>query len=524
MSGERILVTGDPVVTLGSAGIIYDGAVIVEDGVIVDVGPRALLEARGEFTTRLGGPDQFVMPGFVNAHYHTECFTAPGLFDVIFEIGHLAMGSGLIDTTLEIIELLATNGLLQAVKGGQTTTIDSFYGRPTLPFLGAEAVLQAYERVGMRTALAVTLRDQNVYAHEADDDFLSRLPAAVAAEIRESPLGYAWPVDDVFAIFDDLSDRWDGRNGRFRIILGPDWSPSCSDDLYLACRRKADETGSPITTHMLETRSELMWNIETYGKPGARRLADLGVLGPDVSFAHFVWATDEDVRVLADHGVTAVHCIGSNLRCFSGLSRVRDILDAGGSLAFGTDGTAVGDREDFFEEVRVAAMLQRQPDRFVSRRLDSEMILTQAAHNGARVAGFGDRIGTLSPGSRADLLCVDKQRIFFPRNRYDAHPFLDVIIDRADAGDIVIVMIDGKVIVDHGTVTTIDEAKLRDRINELEDELYKPSAAADHRRALAGQMRPHVEELCNRWYDYEITEPAAVFNARSAPRPPRRHS
>jgi 5-methylthioadenosine/S-adenosylhomocysteine deaminase len=517
MAAERTLVMGDPVIPLGDHAPIPDGAVIVEGDVIVDVGPRTRLQRQGPFARTIGGPDDFVMPGFVNGHYHTECFTAPGIFDVIFEIGHLAMGSGLIDTTLEIIELLATNGLVQAVKGGQTTTVDTFYGRPNLPLLGAEGALRAYDAVGMRTAFAVTLRDQNVYAHEDDAAFLAKLPPAVAAEVRASPLGYAWPVDDVFAVYHQLVERWEGRDNRFRIILGPDWTPSCSDELYLRCRRTADECGTLITTHVLETRAEMMWNLEVYGKPAARRLADLGVLGPDVSFAHFVWATDEDIRILADTGVTAVHCIGSNLRCFSGLCRARDIIAQGGRLAFGTDGASVGDREDFFEEIRVALMMQRQPDHFGSQRLDSASVLRDAAANGARAAGFAGKVGELTPGAFADLLCVDKRRIFFPRTRYESNPFLDVVVDRADAGDIRTVMIGGKVVVEEGRVTTIDEERLRARIDELQHELYKPSPQAEHRRALAAQMRPLVEDLCGRWYDYEV-EPAAVFNTRTAPR------
>ena len=265
-----------------------------------------------------------------------KCWTAPGLIGGrIFELDNLYMGSGLIDTTEEIIGLLATCGLIQAAKGGQTTLIDTFYGRPWLPLLGAEAALRAYRSVGIRVALGITMRDRNTYTHEDDEVFLGRLPPEIADEVRDSPLGYVWPIDDQFRVFDELYKKWDRRNGRSRIILAPDWTPACSDDLYRKCRRAADEYGTTISTHALETRSELMWTLENVGPSGMRRLADLGVLGEDVTLSHFVWATDEDIAIVANTGAVPVHCPGSNLRSSAGICRVRDILDAGAGSASG---------------------------------------------------------------------------------------------------------------------------------------------------------------------------------------------
>jgi 5-methylthioadenosine/S-adenosylhomocysteine deaminase len=516
-SSKRLLVVGDPVVALGSTGVIEDGALIVENGRVTAVGSRQDLEPRGTFDEILGGRDQVIVPGFVNAHYHTECWTAPGLIDEIFELGNLYVGSGLIETDLEIIELLGTYGLIQALKGGQTTTVDAFYGRPSLPLLGAEAALGAYEKLGMRTALAISLRDQNRYAHQNDDKFLAKLDPALASEIRESPLGYAWPIDEMVGVFDQLFQKWDGRDDRFRVILGPDWSPACSDDLYLRCRQLADEYDTAITTHVLETRAELMWSLEVYGKPAVRRLADLGILGEDVSFSHFVWATDEDLRIFADSGVTAVNCVGSNLRTSVGICRVRDLIEAGGRVAFGTDGASVGDREDFLEEIRIASLLQRQPDRFNEHRLDSLDVLRAASEHGARVGGFGNALGTLEKGSHADLVCIDTSRIMFPRARYPRERILDVVIDRADSSDIATVVVGGEVIVSNGKVLTVDEDQVVDRIREIEDRLYRPTPEAARRRELAQAMRPLVEELCVDWYSRPISEPASIFNTRSAP-------
>ena len=514
----RTVVRGSTVVANGDLGVIEDGALIIEDGVITDIGPRQHIEAAGPFDAELGGPDRIIVPGFVNGHYHTECWTAPGLIGGrIFELDNLYMGSGLIDTTEEIIELLATYGLIYAAKGGQTTLIDTFYGRPWIPLLGAEAVLRAYESIGVRVALGITMRDQNIYTHEDDEGFLARLPPEIVEEVRNSPLGYAWPVDDQFRVFDELYRRWDGRNGRSRIILAPDWTPACSDELYRQCRRAADEYGTTISTHALETRSELMWTVENVGPSGMRRLANLGVLGEDVTLSHFVWATDEDIAIVADTGAVPVHCPGSNLRSSAGICRVRDILDAGGKVSIGTDGISSGDREDFIREVRLAGYLQREPNDVADHHIPSETLLRSATESGAVPAGFGGVVGTLAPNYQADLVSVRMDRIGFPPARYATTPELDLLVERADATDIEFVMVGGTKVVEDGEALLINEDRITDRINELSDELYKPTSEARRRRELAGIMNTYVEELCRRWYTIPVERPASIMNTRSVP-------
>ena len=516
---SRTVVRGSTVVVNGRLGAIEDGALIIEDGVISDVGPRLRIEASGPFDEELGGPDRIILPGFVNGHYHTECWTAPGLIGSrIFELDNLYMGSGLIDTTEEIIELLATYGLVHAARGGQTTLIDTFYGRPWVPSLGADAVLRAYESVGIRVALGITMRDQNIYTHEADEAFLARLPLDIVEEVRNSPLGYAWPIDDQFRAFDQLYRKWDGRDGRFRIILAPDWTPACSDSLYRLCRRTADEYGTTISTHALETRSELMWTVENVGPSGMRRLADLGVLGEDVTLSHFVWATDEDIAIVSDSGAVPVHCPGSNLRSSTGICRARDIIDAGGTFGIGTDGISSGDREDFIQEVRLASYLQRDAGGVADRRIPSATLLRSATEASAVPAGFGGVVGTLSPGYQADLVSFRTERIGFPAARYSDTSELDLLVERADVSDIEFVMVGGTKVVEDGELLLVDEHRIMDRISELSEDLYKPTAEAQRRRELAGQMTPYIEQLCRRWYRIPIERPASIMNTRSAPR------
>ena len=300
----RYLVLGDPVVSLGAEALIPDGGLVVEDATIVAAGPRAAMEAMGPFDRVLGGPGHFVLPGFVNCHYHSELAIGPGLYQHIFEKANVYIQGAVGPIGEEDLYYGILWGLITAIKGGQTGTVDMYYGRTGMEHFGCVPALQAYADSGMRTAFGLVSRDQNIYAHQADETFLAQLPADLAAEVRASPMGYAWPVDDVMATFEALSGGWHGRDDRIRIVTAPDWTPACSDELYQRCQRAADDHGTSLITHALETRSEMMFSLQRYGKPAVRRLADLGVLGPRTVLEHFVWVTDDELSELLFRAVS----------------------------------------------------------------------------------------------------------------------------------------------------------------------------------------------------------------------------
>jgi 5-methylthioadenosine/S-adenosylhomocysteine deaminase len=126
----------------------------------------------------------------------------------------------------------------------------------------------------------------------------------------------------------------------------------------------------------------------------------------------------------------------------------------------------------------------------------------------------------LAPGQHADLLCVRTGRLLFPPGRYAGTPILDVVLDRADATDIDVVMIHGRTVVEGGRVLTVDEHRVEDRIRELADTMYRATPESARWLALADELVPHAQSIYDRWYSAPVTQPAAVYNARSAPTVP----
>ena len=223
------------------------------------------------------------MPGFVNCHYHSELAVGPGHYQDIFERANLYVHTRLRPRRgagpLPHDPARAREGDPGRADGGRGHVL-----RPP-----EHAALRDRSRRCRRTRDAGLPRrvrarvagTRTYYAHEPNQQFLARFPAELAAEMEASPMGYAWPVEDVMSTYDHLVRDWDGRDDLVRTILAPDWTPACSDELYRLCRRKADEHGTGITSHVLETRSEMYWNTVVNGEPALRAAGRLGVLGPD---------------------------------------------------------------------------------------------------------------------------------------------------------------------------------------------------------------------------------------------------
>lgn len=221
--------------------------------------------------------------------------------------------------------------------------------------------------------------------------------------------------------------------------------------------------------------------------------------------------------VLGVQATRGVNNPGSNLRLSTGIARVRDIIDAGGHVCFGTDSISFSEEEDFFQEMRLAAYLQRIPTDLEVGRLDSVETLRLAAKSGARAMRQESALGSLAPGKEADLLVLEKSRIFWPPEKFAANPPLDVVFDRARADDLRSVMVAGQLVLDEGRFTTVDEGEVLARFADAgRDRLF---AITDERRRharLVPEIEPYLFDFYREWSAVDL-EPAYVYNSRTAP-------
>ena len=207
--------------------------------------------------------------------------------------------------------------------------------------------------------------------------------------------------------------------------------------------------------HVSETEKEHNECIARNGKTPTKLFYDLGVLNTPTLSAHCVWVNDEDIAIMAEKGVSAVHNPISNLKLGSGVMPLGKLLAAGVNVCFGTDGVASNNRLDILREMQTAAILHKGILLDPTATTASQMPKL-ATRNGALAQGRHD-CGEISIGSRADLILID-------RNSVHNMPCFDdyaMLCYSAERSDVLMTMVDGRILYQNGTYTLIDEERLR---------------------------------------------------------------
>ena len=192
-----------------------------------------------------------------------------------------------------------------------------------------------------------------------------------------------------------------------------------------------------------------------WGKTPTGFFRDTGVLDVPTTAAHCVWVTDDDIAVLAEKGVTVAHNSVSNLKLGSGVAPLRRLLDAGVNVALGTDGVASNNRLDILRELQTAALIHKGVNRNPAILRAGELV-PLATVNGMRAQGRPDS-GRVEKGFLADLILIDRQSLH-NQPCYDDYAMLAF---SADAGDVKMTMVDGRILWHNGAYTSIDEERLR---------------------------------------------------------------
>jgi 5-methylthioadenosine/S-adenosylhomocysteine deaminase len=356
------------------AGALADHAVVVQDGRILDVLPADAAQARYAATKTLPLPGHALIPGLVNLHGHAAMSLLRGFADDLplmdWLNGHIWPAE-----KKHVSEAFVRDGTLLAaaemLSGGITTCNDMYF----FPQAAGEAFLQA----GMRATLGmIVLEFPSAYATDADD-YLAR-GLALRDELKGEPLlAFAFAPHAPYTIAD-------ATFGRINTL--------------------AEQLGVPIHTHIHETDDEIRDSLTQYGVRPLERLARLGLLGPNFIGVHAVHVNDAEIELLAQHGCHVAHCPSSNLKLASGIAPMAQFAAAGVNFGFGTDGAASNNRLDLFAEMRLAALLAKGASGNAAA-LPAAAALKAATLGAARALNLDDRIGSIVPGKRADLVAVD---------------------------------------------------------------------------------------------------------------------
>ena len=195
---------------------------------------------------------------------------------------------------------------------------------------------------------------------------------------------------------------------------------------------------------MSETKKEVEECIEKYGVTPPKWFENLGTFDNPTSAAHVVWPEGDDLQILKNHDVTVMHNPSSNMTLGSGFAPISRMLKLGINVALGTDGAASNNNLNMFEEMHLCAML---PNGFHldPQYLSCESVLDMATINGAKSQGRNDT-GVLEVGKCADIIALDMKKIHL----YPALDYPALICKSAQAGDVCMTMVDGKILYENG--------------------------------------------------------------------------
>jgi cytosine/adenosine deaminase-related metal-dependent hydrolase len=449
-----LLIEGWYVVTMNAdRDIIRHGAVAVRDRRIVAVGKAADLRAQYQPARVIGGDRFVVTPGMVNTHIH---ITGEPLTR-----GYVPDDTPFVENVFEWLcplyavydgaeeRVSGQMAALEMLRSGTTTFLEA----GTIRFL--DDVVDGLLEVGIRGRVGRWVWDlppePSVYRQSTD---------AAIGHLEHQLTAHRSHDDD--------------RIAAWSILVG---HTTCSDPLWKAAKALADEHGTGLSFHMSPAQLDPDGFIAEFGQRPMVHLADIGVLDRNVAMTHVVRIDDVEFDLIKQSGASVAHCPTTALKVSYGITQVGkfpEMVAEGINVSIGTDGNNASNYSDLMRATYLVAGL------FKDARTDPQMFPAEKAYEmatlgGARTMLLDDEIGSLEVGKRADLVLHDTDR---PEWR----PLLNVmnqLVWSADGRGVHTVVVDGRVVVEDGHSTLVDEERLFAQAQQMGEAITARSGLPD---------------------------------------------
>ncbi len=430
-----LLIENGVVLTVNSSDEVYpQGYLYIEDDSITTVAKgSAPQEIRGQADEIIDAAGKIVMPGLVNAHVHLFQTLIRGLSDNRPLIPWLEEVAFPVYKKMQPkdIFLAVQMGIAENIRGGATAVIDDFTVRQSPE--GFDAVFRAAAKIGIRYKMARGYSD-----------------TGYPEKLMESG-------DEIIASTQHLFDTWCKGNDTLSIDFSPNVVWSTSSETLSQIAQLSQDWDIGIHIHTAEAQEENFMCVEKNGVRQVSWLLQLGALGPKTQLAHGIWINDDEIELIADSGASVVHNPVSNMFLASGICPVSKMLSAGVPVALGSDGQAVNCGQEMLDVLKWAANLQKV-DALDASIMTPEKILRMACRNGAYAFGQPDRIGSLEPGRKADLILVDMDasRLTTPSLSVPS-----LVVNFARCGDVDTTIVDGEILMRDKEILVLDEEQLK---------------------------------------------------------------
>ena len=428
--------------------IVKNGSLLIEDDRITQVAKSDDLRNTPSDQI-IDATDMVITPGFLNGHMHISYAHATrgifpddlgaAYFPYLFSLQSIMTPEEEYYTSLLALTELLKYGTTTLVDPGSTKHLDT--------------CIEAYRESGCRII--------------------------VGQQVTDRPNPWNLPVyttDEALKLTADTIGRWDGElSGRVSAWAMPFAREYCSDELLTGLKRIVDEHSTGLTIHHSQTVPATEGSQEL-NVSSTQKLADLGVLGPNVTLAHALGISVADVEIIASSGARVIMCPTAAIKGGSGMTNsalLPELLEAGVPVGLGTD---AGNNSNLVESMRamyLAAVLYKDGRRDVSQ-IPAETAVELATLRCAHALGLDDDLGSLEEGKKADLVMFDTRRaewrtLFNPINN---------LVYNADGRSVHTVMVDGRVVVENHDPTFVDEWELIQKVQTIGENLLKRSGVS----------------------------------------------
>ena len=409
--------------------VIENGAVAIRADRIVGVGTKAEIDARFQAAHRLDRPDAILAPGLIDTHTHAAMSLFRGIADdksLQDWLNDYIFPAEAKNVTPDFVRWGTRLGCLEMLLGGTTTFTDMYYFE--------DVVAEVAKEAGMRGVLGETIIKFPVPDAKTPAEAL-RFTEKYLTRFRNDPLVTA--------------------------AVAPHALYTNTDETLVAARALANRFHAPLLIHLSETKKENDDSLAQRHMTPTRVLDTLGVLTGRTVAAHCVWVNEADMAILKAHGVGIAHCPSSNMKLASGIAPVARMLALGLHVGLGPDGPASNNDLNMFEEMDLAAKLQKVAT-LNPEVLPATTALDMATIGGARVLGMEKEIGSLETGKRADLIVVSLDR----PNAVPLYNPISQMVYTLKAEDVSDVMVNGKPVVRDARILTLNEAQILQKAAE----------------------------------------------------------
>jgi len=397
---------------------IVRGDVVVDGEKIVSVGEHY----KGAADKEINASGDIVIPGLINTHTHIAMTVMKGVVDDILFPEFLEKVFKIdSDRTDRDLEVGTKIGCAEMIRSGTTTFVDMYYSEDVIAKATAEA--------GIRGVLCWCVLDEELTTQKGN------------------PL-------------QNCKRFYDGFKNKRKIVPGVALQGVyvCNEETCVGAKEFSDEKDLPLTFHLSETREEVNNHKKKTGKRPAEWLNEIGVLGKNSIAAHSAWLTMNEVRMMAEAGMSISSCPVSNMKLATGgVAPIPEFQKYGVNVTVGTDGSTTNNSLDLMAEMKVLGLLQKS-SRWDPTVAKAQELLDFATVNAAKAVGMQDSIGSIEAGKYADLVILNGKspnlRPLLPEN------MISNIIYSGSSSNVKTVICQGDIVLEDGIMKTVNEEEV----------------------------------------------------------------